>query len=195
MSQQAQDAVQLVRRIRAGERSAEDELIRAYGPGIRRLLRRMTSTDVWDDDLFQETFRLALKKLRAGELREPCKLPGFIHRMARNLFIAEYRKKARRIAREAADLPSYHDRLIDPAPSPLVGLIQREEVRRAQSRIRQLPSLRHREVLRRLFFVEESRDEICRALGMTKRELNHALYRARRHLRAGEPSPSEAPRP
>ena len=48
------------------------------------------------DDLHQETFRVVLEKVRAGELREPEKLPGFIRQIAKNLCIADYRKTARR---------------------------------------------------------------------------------------------------
>jgi hypothetical protein len=37
--------------------------------------------------LYQETFRIALEKIRRGDVREPEKLSGFMGGIARNLVI------------------------------------------------------------------------------------------------------------
>ena len=124
---------ELVRRILAGESQAESDLVERYSRGVKFLLLELTRDPARADDLHQETFRLVLEKVRGEELREPEKLPAFIRQLARNLFIGEYRKQAKRPvvsgggAEEIAPPP-------DPAPSPLSRLLAKENaaiVRRA----------------------------------------------------------------
>ncbi|MCP4654160.1 MAG: CHAT domain-containing protein [bacterium] len=86
----------LVRRIRAGDSEAEREMVERYSRGVTFLLLELTGRPDRADDLHQETFRLVLEKVRAGELREPDKLPAFIRQLAHNLFIAEYRHQVKR---------------------------------------------------------------------------------------------------
>src|SRR6185369_11439053 len=66
----------LVRRIQAGDRQAEGELVEHYGEGLAFLLRRWTRDQDAASDLYQETFRLALEKIRRGEVRDPDRLPA-----------------------------------------------------------------------------------------------------------------------
>ncbi|HEV7517338.1 MAG TPA: hypothetical protein VGR07_13635 [Thermoanaerobaculia bacterium] len=68
----------LVRRIAAGDRRAEQEMVELYGEGLAFLLRRWTRDRDAADDLYQETLRLALEKIRRGEVRDPDRLPGFL---------------------------------------------------------------------------------------------------------------------
>ena len=65
------EPVELVRRILAGDPAAEREMVDRYSRGVRFLLLQLTRNPAWADDLYQETFRLALEKVRGGELREP----------------------------------------------------------------------------------------------------------------------------
>src|SRR5512147_2382635 len=59
----------LVQRIRAGDRLAEEELVSRFGEGLSFLLRRWTRERTAAEDLYQETFRLAFEKIRRGEVR------------------------------------------------------------------------------------------------------------------------------
>ncbi|RPH53578.1 hypothetical protein EHM82_08215, partial [bacterium] len=86
----------LVARIQAGDRRAEERTVELYGRAVALLLDRHTNGRPEAEDLFQDTFRTALEKLRRGELREPDKLPGFLAGIARSLAIEHYRKTARR---------------------------------------------------------------------------------------------------
>src|SRR5262245_53724910 len=89
----------LVRQIRSGDPVAAEELIARFGEGLTLLLRRWTRGHSDAEDLYQETFRLALEKIRRGEIRDPERLAGFLRSLARNLSIEHYRKAARRGAR------------------------------------------------------------------------------------------------
>jgi RNA polymerase sigma-70 factor (ECF subfamily) len=68
----------LADRIRAGDTLAGKELVERYSRGVRVILRNAGADRFAADDLDQETFRIALEKIRQGDLREPSKLGAFI---------------------------------------------------------------------------------------------------------------------
>src|SRR5947199_6430839 len=86
-------AAELARRIGAGDRRAETELVERYSRGLLFHLRHMTGNPAASDDLHQETFRVVLERLRGEGLAPPEQLSGFIFRTARNLFLGDYRKQ------------------------------------------------------------------------------------------------------
>ena len=57
-------ASDLVRRIQAGEREAEVELVKHYSRGLKFLLRRRTGDRQLADDFLQETWAVALARIR-----------------------------------------------------------------------------------------------------------------------------------
>ncbi len=77
-----------------GERTAEEELVRRYTRGVSIILRRLAGTAAAADDLYQEVFLRAVEKIRAGEVRDPERLSGFICALARNLAIDHFRRRA-----------------------------------------------------------------------------------------------------
>ncbi len=173
---------ELVRRILAGESQAESDLVERYSRGVKFLLLELTRDPARADDLHQETFRLVLEKVRAGELREPEKLPAFIRQLARNLFIGEYRKTVKRPvvsgggAEEIAPPP-------DPAPSPLARLLAKENAAIVRRLLAELKPARDREVLFRFFVAEQPKEEICEAFGLSSLHFNRVLHRARQRLK------------
>jgi RNA polymerase sigma-70 factor, ECF subfamily len=91
----AQSGADLVSRIRAGDRRAEEELVGRYSRGVAIIIRHEVRQAAVAADLTQETLRIALEKIRRGDLREPEKLSGFICGLARNLAIGHHRQSAR----------------------------------------------------------------------------------------------------
>src|ERR1035438_8872953 len=59
---------ELVERIRAGERSIEDALVRQYSRGVQFAISQSVSDGSVVEDLYQECFRMVLEKVRAGEV-------------------------------------------------------------------------------------------------------------------------------
>jgi RNA polymerase sigma-70 factor, ECF subfamily len=170
----------LARRIRAGDPDAEHELVETYGKPVRLLLERQTRRKGDAEDLYQDTFRIALEKLRAGELRDAAKLPGFVARIARNLAIEHYRKGDRR--RTEADSETAEASAV---PSTQLGrLLQAERMALVRQVLRELPQPRDREVLYRFYIAEEERDDLARDLGLTVLQLNRVLHRARNRYQA-----------
>jgi RNA polymerase sigma-70 factor (ECF subfamily) len=174
--------VDLVRRIEEGDRGAEEELVELYGEGLAFLLRRWTRNLEAAEDVYQETFKRALEKLRGGELRDPRSLPAFLRGLARNLSIDYYRGESRRGGRERPI-----DAALDP-PDDRVGqlgtLLHEEKAALVRRLVAELPRARDREVLLRFYLREEDKERIQADLGLTGTELNMVLFRARRRCQA-----------
>jgi RNA polymerase sigma-70 factor (ECF subfamily) len=178
--EEAEAAAGLVRRIGDGDGSAEAELADRYGPGLSYLLRRLTADPALAEDLRQETLRLALEKARAGAIREPERLAGFLRATARNLAIAEFRRGRSRYeesgSQAGADRP-------DTGFDPLSRLLRDEEATLVRRLLAELRSDRDRQVLYRYYVAEEEKEAICRALGLGAVHFNLVLFRARERLR------------
>lgn len=171
----------LVRRIRNGDPRAEEELITRFGEGLTFLLRRWTRGHSDAEDLYQETFRLGLEKIRRGEVRDPERLAGFLRSLARNLSIEHYRKAARRGAREE-EIESAAD-VTQPETGQLGQLLRKEKVSLVRRLLEELGSERDRQVLFRFYIAEEDKESIRTDLGLTAPEFNLVLFRARRRYR------------
>lgn len=171
---------ELVERIRAGDRKAEERLVELFARPISQLLARQTNRRPEAEDLFQETFRLALDKLRRGELREPDRLPGFLAGLARNLAIDHYRAIQRRRTDTGID---HLEALPASKPSALHQVLDLEKVRRVRQLLGELTVPRDREVLFRFYLGEEDRETIAADLGVDVLQLNRILHRARQRYK------------
>ncbi|HEX5718994.1 MAG TPA: sigma-70 family RNA polymerase sigma factor [Thermoanaerobaculia bacterium] len=172
------DPAALVERIRAGDPGAEAELVTRYGNGLSYLLRKITGNPVMSEDLLQETFRVALRRVRAGELREPEKLGGFLRQTAKNLARAEHRRGGRWESMDEG-VPDP----VDPGESQLARVIRTEEAGLVRRVLRDLRSLRDRQLLYRFYIAEEEKEDICRDLGLSGLNFNLVLFRARERFR------------
>jgi RNA polymerase sigma-70 factor (ECF subfamily) len=171
----------LVRRIQESDPAAEAELVARFSEGLSFLLRRWTRDRTIAEDLFQETFRLALEKIRKGEVRDPERLAGFLRSLAKNLSIEHYRRGSRREVREeeleaAAELTA-------PETGQLGHLLRQEKAALVRQVLEELGSERDRQVLFRFYIAEEEKEQIRSDLGLTGPEFNLVLFRARRRYR------------
>ncbi len=174
-------SVELVRRIRSGDPGAEAELVQRFSRALTFLLRRLTRDEAAADDLYQETFRLVIEKVRGGELREPERLPGFVSSMARNLFLGSVRCGGRRQkwhgdAEETETAP-------DPAPGQLSKLLAQERAAAVRGVLAELRNDRDREILSRYYIADEAKEDICRDLELTDLHFNRVLFRARQRYK------------
>ena len=173
--------VDLVRRIVSGEPAAEAELVDRFSRALSFLLRRLTRDDTAAEDLYQETFRLVIEKVRRGELREPERLPGFVSSMARNLFLGSVRRGGRRQKwqgdSEAAETAP------DPAPGQLARLLAKEKAATVRGVLVELKNDRDREILSRYYISGEDKEDICRDLELSDLHFNRVLFRARQRYK------------
>lgn len=144
------------------------------------ILDRHTNGRPEAEDLFQDTFRIGLEKLRRGELREPAKLPGFLAQIARSLAIEHYRKIARR--KTDADTDAVLDAVAS-GESPLSGLLARENAALVRRVLQDLANERDRQILLRFYIAEEDKDRISADYGLSSLQFNRVLHRARQRYK------------
>lgn len=179
MSTSVQQIPNLASRIQAGDRLAESELIERYERGLRLILLKRTGNAQLASDMCQDTFVVALRRLRAGELKNPNSLAAFVRQIAVNISIDYYRKERRYVhpRDEIISLRlSHKDRQSNE--------IDEQTVRMAiESTLEQLAVPRDREILRRFYLADEDKLQICRDLGLSPTHFDRVLYRARRRMR------------
>lgn len=173
-------AASLVRRIRAGDAVAETELVERYSRGLLYMLRRTAGDPALADDLHQETFRIVLERLRERELEDPERLAGFLHRTAKNLFVAGYRKGVRR--KTDGEVEGM-EAVPDAASGPLQETLRQEEAVLVRRLIGELDTDRDRQILYRFYIAEEDKERICAALGLSSLHFNRVLFRARQRFK------------
>ncbi len=171
-----QHRVNLVRRIVAGDQQAEVELVEHYSRGVMFIIRRELGGASVADDLYQETFRIALEKIRRGDLCEPEKLSGFMCGIARNLVIDYFRRGAREESLSEIEKVAP---LAHPAPNQFDELLLKEKAALVRQVITELPTDRDRQILFRFYIAEEEKERICSDLGLTGLHFNRVLFRAR----------------
>lgn len=169
----------LVERIGEGDQVAESELFARFGRSVRLLLLKRTGNPQLASDLCQDTFVVMLRKLRAGELKDPDRLAGFISRTAVNISIQHFRKEKRYlysasgiIRQQVAHCDNKGQRLDNETSRVML-----EDI------LEQLAVSRDREILRRFYLNENDKEAICRDLQLSSVHFDRVLYRAKHRMR------------
>ncbi len=173
-------AADLVHRIHGGDRQAEALFVEHFSRGISFFLRHHAPSWELADDLHQETFRIALERLRQRTLDDPGRLGGFLVGVARNLL----RNEGRRRMRSAVDDQEFAlEKAPDLAADPLRALIDDEDARHVRQLVNELGNARDRQVLYRFYIAEDAKERICSDLGLAESHLRRVLFRARQRLK------------
>lgn len=178
---EAQVSADLVRRIGRGDRSAEHEMIERYGRGLLYLLKRRTADAELAKDLRQEAYVVAIEKLRTSSIDDPERLGAYLRGIAVNLVIAEQRKTKRRAT--SPDLAAI-DAASDNRPGPGDSLSRAQLAAVVRTLLDELPVERDREVLVRLYLMDQDRERVCDALGIDASHFNRVLFRAKQRFKA-----------
>ena len=96
------EGAELVRRCRAGDGAAWEEIVQNYSRRIYNLAYRFTSRADTAEDLTQEVFIRVYRSLNQYNPKQG-DLQNWLMRLARNLIIDDYRKRQRAPQDEAAD--------------------------------------------------------------------------------------------
>ncbi len=96
------EGAELVRRCRAGDGSAWEEIVSSFSRRIFNLAYRFTSSVDAAEDLTQEVFIRIYRTLEQYDARQG-DLANWLMRLARNLIIDDYRKRQRNPQDEYAD--------------------------------------------------------------------------------------------
>lgn len=175
-------AADLVSRIRVGDQHAETELVECYNRVVMSIIRRKVGNTAVASDIYQETFCIVIEKIRQGDVREQEKLPGFVCAVARNQVLKYFQQTARReslVETEEVVSDHHHDR----GSNQLEELLLKEKVDLIRQVLREMTHQRDIQVLSRFYLAEEDKEQICEDLGLTSRQFNLVLHRARERYR------------
>jgi len=181
------DDASLLRRLRAGEEAAFEDLVRRFGGRMRAVARRILGDEHEADDALQEAVLSAFDALPGFEGKSS--LGTWLHRIAVNSALGRLRTRKRR-AEESIDalLPQWKEdghhvaawtEWRDPSEDPLV----REELRGlVRASVDRLPD-GYREVLVLRDMEGWSTAQTAEALGIREEAAKVRLHRARQALR------------
>lgn len=172
------DLVSWAERIRQGDRSAEAALIQHFSRGVRAIVRsycRPGETQV--DDLTQEVLAVLLQRLRAGAIVDAQALPHYLRIAIQHSCTAHYR----RLQRQDRD-PERGDES-DAGADPIHDLAASQRLNAMRQLLKDMPVARDREVLRRFYLLDQTRQTICSALQIDDQHFHRVIHRARTRLR------------
>jgi RNA polymerase sigma-70 factor (ECF subfamily) len=172
-----------VARARSGDEGAFQALVERHSRSIFRLAFRMTGNEHDAEDVVQETFLKAYRRL--AQFEERAHFGSWLYRIAANCAYDSLRSRARRDEKSALPEQQEDDPMVSiaadgPSPDRLVfsGQVQ-ERVRTAMARL----SERERAAFVLRHFEEMSTKEIGDALGLDEGAVKHSVFRAVRKLR------------
>jgi RNA polymerase sigma-70 factor (ECF subfamily) len=161
-----------LRRLREGDADTVRHFVEYFTERLTiKLWRRLAQPTI--DDAIQETFVRVFDKLRMpnGIVSPEC-FGKFVFRVCEIYLLEQYRAGARLV--ELDD--GYYD---VPAPDPdvLQNLLMNE---RGAKALRTLDLMKpfDAQILRALYFEEQSKDEVCKRFGITREYLRVVLHRA-----------------
>lgn len=178
---EARISADLVRRVAAGEKSAETAIVEHYGSALRAMIRSRMPGDARHDDVFQETMWAVILRLRSRPIDDPEKLGAFISGVAKNKIRS--RKRSDHDVNTTPDA-EYIDALRNYLPSAMDD-IEGEEFRDAvRVLISRLSNQRYMEILVRHHVHGEEKPWICGAMDLTPANFDRVIHRARNAVKA-----------
>jgi len=183
-----QVALQLVRRCKAGDASAWEELVRTYSKRIYNICFRFTGTKDDADDLTQDVF---IRMYRTLDSYDPDKAAfmTWVATMTRNMLVDHFRKgKYDRItdsiessSTDEEDGPTLSDQLADQGAAPDARLMSRETKEIVHAALQKLsPELREAVILRDLQDMDYK--EIAQVLKVPEGTVKSRINRGRTEL-------------
>lgn len=175
--------VALVSRAKAGDVSAFEQLYGIFSRRIVNYIFRMTGSRAQADDLTQETFIQAFKKLNT--LKEDGKFQSWLFRIAQNQVYQEYRGKKPQVdSIDDEDGPELMDsqKMATSSGSPESQILASELRELVNQVINELPD-KYREVFVLSALQRLSYQEICEIVGRSLASVKSDIHRARVQVR------------
>jgi RNA polymerase sigma-70 factor (ECF subfamily) len=169
----------LVHRIQSGDPAGLEELYSIFSTGIRfYLYNQLGPQDL--DDRVHEAFLATTMSIRRGDLREPERLMGYVRTMLRRQVAAQI-DRAMTARRKYVDPKS--GPIWDRRPDPERAAIARQTDQVARTVLDSL-ARKDREILARFYLLEQTPEQICRALGLTPTQFRLLKSRAKQRFAA-----------
>jgi RNA polymerase sigma-70 factor (ECF subfamily) len=168
--------LELSGRIRSGDGAAFEELYRQHAARLYNLAYRMAGTANDADDLLQDIFLLAYRKL--GSFRGESSLGTWLYRLAMNHCLDVLRSRQSRMGQQTDSLDE--ESAAEPAAAPVLGAVSRIDLDRA---IQRLPA-----ACRAAFLLHDvegfGHGEVGAILGISEGTSKSQVHKARLRIRA-----------
>jgi RNA polymerase sigma factor (sigma-70 family) len=174
--------VELIAAIRRGSDAAFEELYSRYSPQIGSYVRGMVADHGRAEDITQEVFIAALRRMR--ETDRPIVFKPWIYEIAKNACIDSFRRtrRAQEVSLDADDTLSLADRRrLTVVTTPDAALDSKQALNDLRGAFGGL-SDSHHEILVLREFEGRSYSDIGERLGMSRPVVESTLFRARRRL-------------
>ncbi len=172
----------LVTSVRRGDDCAFEELFSRYRGRIRAYVSKILADADRAEDITQEVFISALRRLRKTE--RPIAFKPWIYQIAKNACIDEMRRIRRNLEvslDQARESPDGKGELLSRDPGPELAIESKQQLEDLRGAFRGVSALHHRIlVLRELEGL--SYDEIGAQMAMSRPIVESTLFRARRRL-------------
>lgn len=182
------DDPSLLARLRAGDEAAYAALVRANGPRLLAVARRILGNDEDARDAVQDAFLAAFRHL--GRFEGHARLSTWLHRIAVNASLMKLRTRRRKPEQQLEPLlpafldDGHHTERFASWQEPADVAVERAEIRNlVRTQIDRLPD-NYRIVLLLRDIEGLSTEEAATALGTTPNAVKIRLHRARQALRA-----------
>ncbi|MGI9233297.1 MAG: RNA polymerase sigma factor [Woeseiaceae bacterium] len=180
LAEERQTAARIVQGIRHGDSGAETALVERYSKGLRYLLMRRMGDEEHARDLLQDTFYIAIAKLRETEIENPARLAGYLRGIAIRVALNAGRRRNREpYSMEIGAI----ERIPDCEPRQFEHVAREQTLSAVQKLLKTMPVARDREILTRFYVRDQDKKEICSALGLDSLHFNRVLFRAKRRFR------------
>ena len=171
----------LVTAVRRGDDTAFEELYRRYRPRVCAYVARMVSCREHAEEIAQEAFISALRRLRESD--QPIVFKAWIYGIARNGAIDHLRARSRRAPEVGYD---HVEEFVEPAgklssPAPEAAIDTKQSIADLQGAFGGL-SESHHQILVMRELEGLSYDQLGKRMGMSRSQVESTLFRARRRL-------------
>src|SRR3954470_1460487 len=173
----------LVAGVRAGNDCAFEELYRRYQRRISSFVRRVVHDDARAEDVTQEAFVSALRRMRATD--SDIVFKPWIYEIARNAAIDNWRRSSRAeevsINQDELLRPADRARLVGGSVAPDKSVVEKERIDHLRRAMDELSQTHHRILVMRELEGLSYR-EIGERLELSRPAVESTLFRARRRL-------------
>ncbi len=177
----------LVRRLKAGEDAAFEELVRTHAGKLNRVILRLIPNEADAADVLQDTFLSVSRAI--GDFDQNSRLATWLHRIAVNAALMMLRSRRRKPECSIEDLlarfneDGHHTEMPHQWQESASAMLEREENRRlVRQAIDQLPET-YRTVLLLRDIEEMDTEFVAQVLSITPNAVKVRLHRAHQALR------------
>ncbi|BDC49236.1 hypothetical protein F183_A15520 [Bryobacterales bacterium F-183] len=171
---------QLVGRVQAGEPAAMEELYAMFSNGVRFYLARQLGRDDIDDRL-HDAFLVVVDAIRAGDLRDPRRLMGFIRTVVKRMVASSIDRQVQERRGRVDDERTAQ--VTDQGETPEGAMLFQQQTAIVREVLAELTD-RDREILTRFYVEEQSAQQICEEMSLTMTQFR--LLKSRAKNRFGE---------